>query len=63
MLSKNLWIFALNARTDSQEAAVVADIFSVERADRAMQDMMSRVNIEPSVTSVRWEKLPGSAEG
>ena len=42
----------------ADQAAVVADIFSVERADRAMQDMMSRVNIEPSVTSVSWEKLP-----
>ena len=38
-------------------AAVVADIFSVERNDRAIQDLMSRINIDPSVTSVSWEKL------
>jgi putative Mg2+ transporter-C (MgtC) family protein len=38
------------------QATVVADIFSVERDDRAMQDLMSRINIEPSVSSVSWEK-------
>ncbi len=38
-------------------ATVVADIFSVERNDRAMQDLMSRINIEPGVSSVSWEKL------
>ena len=40
----------------ADQAAVVAEIFSVERADRAMQEVMSRLNIEPSVKSVRWEK-------
>jgi putative Mg2+ transporter-C (MgtC) family protein len=38
-------------------ATVVADIYSVERDDRAMQDIMSRINIDPSVSSVSWEKL------
>ncbi|HMF37066.1 MAG TPA: MgtC/SapB family protein [Isosphaeraceae bacterium] len=37
-------------------AAVVAEIYSVERNDRALQDTMSRINIEPSVRSVSWEK-------
>jgi putative Mg2+ transporter-C (MgtC) family protein len=49
-------------RISTQEAeragqtTVAADIFSVERDDRAMQELMSRVNIEPSVSSVSWEK-------
>jgi putative Mg2+ transporter-C (MgtC) family protein len=38
-------------------AAVVADIFSIERDDRAIQDLMSRINIDPGVTSVSWEKV------
>jgi putative Mg2+ transporter-C (MgtC) family protein len=38
-------------------ATVVGDIFSVERDDRAIQDLMSRINIDPSVTSVSWEKF------
>ena len=37
--------------------AVVADVFSVRRNDRAMEDLMSRLNIEPTVTSVRWEHV------
>jgi putative Mg2+ transporter-C (MgtC) family protein len=45
------------AERDDQ-AAVVADIFSVERSDREIQDLMSRVNIEPSVAEVSWEKVP-----
>jgi putative Mg2+ transporter-C (MgtC) family protein len=39
------------------QATVVADIDSVESNDRAMQDLMSRINIEHGVTSVRWEKV------
>jgi len=38
-------------------ATVVAEIFSVARDDRSMQDIMSRINIEPSVSSVSWEKV------
>jgi putative Mg2+ transporter-C (MgtC) family protein len=38
------------------EAAVVADVFSIDRKDRAIQDVMSRLNIEPDVRSVSWEK-------
>jgi putative Mg2+ transporter-C (MgtC) family protein len=37
--------------------AVVAEIFSVERKDRAIQEVMSRINIEPSVRSVSWERV------
>jgi len=37
-------------------AVVVADIFSVERQDRAVQEIMSRLTIEPGVKSVSWEK-------
>jgi putative Mg2+ transporter-C (MgtC) family protein len=42
---------------DGASEAVVADIFSVERNDRAMQDVMSRINIESSVRSVSWERV------
>jgi putative Mg2+ transporter-C (MgtC) family protein len=37
-------------------AVVVADVFSVERQDRVMQEIMSRLNIEPGVKAVRWER-------
>jgi putative Mg2+ transporter-C (MgtC) family protein len=39
------------------QAAVVADVFSIDRKDRAIQDVMSRLNIEPDVRSVSWEKI------
>ncbi|HWG47620.1 MAG TPA: MgtC/SapB family protein [Gemmataceae bacterium] len=39
------------------KTVVVADIFSLRRDDRAMEDLMSRLNIEPTVTSVRWEHV------
>ena len=38
-------------------AAVVAEIYSLDHNDRALQDAMSRINIEPSVRSVSWEKI------
>jgi putative Mg2+ transporter-C (MgtC) family protein len=41
---------------EADQTVVVAEIFSSERNDRALQDVMSRLNIEPGVKSVRWEK-------
>ncbi len=38
-------------------AAVVAEIYSQGRNDRALEDLMSRINIEPGVLAVSWEKL------
>lgn len=42
---------------DPDKAAVVADIFSLRRNDKAMEELMSRLNIEPTVTAVRWEHV------
>jgi putative Mg2+ transporter-C (MgtC) family protein len=41
---------------EADQTIVVVEIFSSERNDRALQDVMSRLNIEPGVKSVRWEK-------
>ena len=44
----------------ADKAAVVVDIFSSERNDKVMNELVSRINIEPSVTAVSWEKMtPG----
>jgi putative Mg2+ transporter-C (MgtC) family protein len=39
------------------KTAVVAEIFSIRRNDKAMEEVMSRLNIEPTVTAVRWEHV------
>jgi uncharacterized membrane protein YhiD involved in acid resistance len=39
------------------QAEVVADVYSIDRKHRAIQDVMSRLNIEPDVRSVSWEKV------
>jgi putative Mg2+ transporter-C (MgtC) family protein len=36
---------------------VIANIYSSVRDDHAMQDMISRINIEPGITSASWERL------
>ncbi len=36
--------------------AVAVDVFSYSQDDRAMQDLMSRINIEPGITAVRWDR-------
>jgi putative Mg2+ transporter-C (MgtC) family protein len=38
------------------EAVVMVDIFSAVRDDRAMENLVGRIGIEPSVTAVSWEK-------
>ena len=50
---------AIEETERSDQAVVVADIFrSTERP--ALEDLMSRVNIEPSVTSASWGKMRDS---
>jgi putative Mg2+ transporter-C (MgtC) family protein len=39
-----------------ERATVVAEIYSPQRDDRAMEELMALVNEEPSVLSVSWEK-------
>jgi putative Mg2+ transporter-C (MgtC) family protein len=41
--------------------AVVADIFSERRNDRALEDLVSRLNIEPGVSAVSWERVQQGA--
>ncbi len=36
--------------------AIAVDIYSTERNDRAMEELMERLNIEPGATAVSWEK-------
>jgi putative Mg2+ transporter-C (MgtC) family protein len=43
--------------TDQPErSAVLVEIFATERNDKYMNDLVSRICIEPSVSSVSWEK-------
>ena len=40
----------------ADRVAVVVDIFSIQRNDRAMEEVVSRINIEPGVTAVSWQQ-------
>jgi putative Mg2+ transporter-C (MgtC) family protein len=37
--------------------AVVAEVFSAQRNDRYLNDLVSRVSIEPGVSAVSWERV------
>jgi putative Mg2+ transporter-C (MgtC) family protein len=43
---------------EAAKATVVVEVFSLGRNDKAMEALMSRIHIEPSVTSVRWDRVP-----
>jgi putative Mg2+ transporter-C (MgtC) family protein len=44
--------------TDQHErVAIEVDIFAIERNDRAMEELVERLNIEPGVAAVSWEKV------
>jgi putative Mg2+ transporter-C (MgtC) family protein len=42
---------------EPDQVAVVADIYSQQRTDRALEDLLTRINIEPSVTAASWERV------
>jgi putative Mg2+ transporter-C (MgtC) family protein len=48
---------SIHAAEEPGKTLVVAEIYSTVRDDRALEDVISRVNIEPSVTSASWERL------
>lgn len=43
---------------ENDRTVVVADIYAVERNDRAMEEIVARVGIEPGVKSVSWKRTP-----
>jgi putative Mg2+ transporter-C (MgtC) family protein len=42
--------------TDDKRTVVLADIYAIERNDRAMEEIVARVSIEPEVKSVSWQR-------
>jgi putative Mg2+ transporter-C (MgtC) family protein len=40
-----------------EQTAVVADIYSTMRNDKYLNDLVSRISIEASVSSVSWERV------
>jgi putative Mg2+ transporter-C (MgtC) family protein len=43
--------------TDREDqAAVVVNIYSTRRSERALEEVVTRINIEPGVSSVSWER-------
>jgi putative Mg2+ transporter-C (MgtC) family protein len=44
------------AEVDHQWTAVTADIFSLDRNDHALEELVARVGIEPQIKSIRWER-------
>jgi putative Mg2+ transporter-C (MgtC) family protein len=38
-------------------STVVVDVFATERNDKYMNDLVSRITVEPCVSSVSWEKM------
>jgi putative Mg2+ transporter-C (MgtC) family protein len=42
--------------TDDKRTVVLADIYAIERNDRAMEEIVARVSIEPEVKAVSWQR-------
>jgi putative Mg2+ transporter-C (MgtC) family protein len=44
---------------EPNRTVVLADVFSPERNDRAMEEVVARVSIEPEVKAVSWQRTAG----
>jgi putative Mg2+ transporter-C (MgtC) family protein len=45
------------AGDDKEHAVVIAEAYALERNDRFMEQLVSRIGIEPGVEAVSWEKV------
>ncbi len=50
--------FTTHETEKDDQAAVLVDVHSTTRNERALEDLVNRINIEPGIIAVSWEKLP-----
>jgi putative Mg2+ transporter-C (MgtC) family protein len=44
---------------EKEARVIVADVYALERNDRAMEEIVARLSIEPEVTGVSWQRTAG----
>ncbi len=44
---------------EHERQVIVADVYAMERNDRAMEEVVARLSIEPDVTGVSWQRSSG----
>ena len=45
--------------SDGEGKVIVADVYAMERNDRALEEIVARLSIEPEVTGVSWQRGTG----
>jgi putative Mg2+ transporter-C (MgtC) family protein len=45
--------------SEKEGRIIVADIYAMERNDRALEEVVARLSIEPEVTGVSWQRTTG----
>ena len=45
--------------SEKEGRVVVADVYAMERNDRALEEVVARLSIEPEVTGVSWQRTAG----
>lgn len=45
--------------TEKEGRVIVADVYALEQNDRALEDVVARLSIEPDVTGVSWQRTTG----
>jgi putative Mg2+ transporter-C (MgtC) family protein len=45
--------------TEKEGKVIVADVYALERNDRALEEIVARLSIEPEVTGVSWQRTTG----
>ena len=45
--------------SEKEGKVIVADVYALERNDRALEDIVARLSIEPEVTGVSWQRTTG----
>jgi putative Mg2+ transporter-C (MgtC) family protein len=45
--------------SEKEGKVIVADVYALERNDRALEEIVARLSIEPEVTGVSWQRVTG----
>jgi putative Mg2+ transporter-C (MgtC) family protein len=45
--------------SEKEGRVIVADVYAMERNDRALEEVVARLSIEPDVSGVSWQRTTG----
>jgi putative Mg2+ transporter-C (MgtC) family protein len=55
--------FSTHETDIDDQVVVMVDIYAASRSERKLEELVARINVEPGISAVSWEKMEDTREG